>query len=99
MSTCSSTSLTALVTTSTFCAAPLSTTHPESLLCPYSVMQADTLPQIFGGLLGPEEGGCYLYGRSFNPTVRYLGKQMAAIEGTEAGYGTSSGILLSPICS
>lgn len=37
-------------------------------------------------------GGCYLYGRSFNPTVRYLGRQLAAIEGTEAGYGTSSGV-------
>lgn len=36
--------------------------------------------------------GCYLYGRSFNPTVRYLGKQLAALEGTEAGYATSSGM-------
>ena len=59
-----------------------------------AVMQADTLPQIFGGSLNPETGGCYLYGRSFNPTVRYLGRQLAAMEGTEAGYGTSSGRLL-----
>jgi hypothetical protein len=36
-------------------------------------------------------GACYVYGRSFNPTSRYLGRQMAALEGTEAGYVTSSG--------
>jgi O-acetylhomoserine/O-acetylserine sulfhydrylase-like pyridoxal-dependent enzyme len=37
-------------------------------------------------------GACYLYGRSFNPTVRYLGRQLAAFEGTEAGYAVSSGL-------
>ena len=37
-------------------------------------------------------GACYLYGRSFNPTVRYLGRQLAALEGTEAGYACSSGM-------
>lgn len=37
-------------------------------------------------------GACYLYGRSFNPTVRYLGRQLAALEGTEAGYAVSSGL-------
>lgn len=40
----------------------------------------------------PVLAGCYLYGRSFNPTVRYLGRQLAALEGTEAGYATSSGM-------
>ena len=63
--------------------------NARSVSC--AVMQADTLPQIFGGSLSPDAGGCYLYGRSFNPTVRYLGRQLAALEGTEAGYGTSSG--------
>ena len=36
-------------------------------------------------------GACYLYARSFNPTVRYLGRQLAALEGTQAAYPTSSG--------
>ncbi len=39
-----------------------------------------------------DTGACYLYGRSFNPTVRYLGRQLAALEGTEAGYAVSSGL-------
>lgn len=38
-----------------------------------------------------DAGGCYLYGRSFNPTVRYLGRQLAALEGAEAAYCCSSG--------
>eukprot|EP00887_Chlorella_sp_A99_P007420 scaffold2.g7420.t1 len=57
----------------------------------FTVLEADTLPDIFAGAKGPE-GGCYLYGRSFNPTVRYLGRQLAAIEGTEAAYCTASGM-------
>lgn len=40
-----------------------------------------------------DAGACYLYGRSFNPTVRYLGQQLAALEGMEAGYTCSSGAL------
>ncbi|MEE8487733.1 MAG: cystathionine beta-lyase, partial [Gemmatimonadota bacterium] len=40
----------------------------------FTVMHADTLPEIFSGLKGPEEGGCFLYGRHFNPTVYVLGK-------------------------
>ena len=31
------------------------------------------------------------YGRSFNPTVRYLGRQLAALEGGEAAYCCASG--------
>lgn len=58
----------------------------------FTVMHADTMPAIFTGLLGPEAGGCYLYGRHFNPTVSVLGRQLAAMEGCEAGYCTSSGM-------
>lgn len=58
----------------------------------YTVMDADIMPEIFGGRMGPDTGGCYLYGRHFNPTVYVLGRYLAAMEGTEAGYATSSGI-------
>ena len=57
----------------------------------FTVMHAGTLPDIFHGLRGPEEG-CYLYGRHFNPTVYALGRQLAAMEGTEAAYATASGM-------
>jgi methionine-gamma-lyase len=58
----------------------------------FSVLKAETLPAIFQGQFGPEQGGCYLYGRHYNPTVYTLGKQIAHIEGAEAGYCTSSGL-------
>jgi methionine-gamma-lyase len=58
----------------------------------YTVMEAGLMPEIFQGRMGPDTGGCYLYGRHFNPTVYVLGRYLAAIEGTEAGYATSSGI-------
>ncbi len=58
----------------------------------FTVMQADIMPEIFHGLRGPESGGCYLYGRHFNPTVYVLGRELAAIEATEAGYCTASGM-------
>ncbi len=57
----------------------------------FTVMAAETMPELFSGRVGPE-GGCYLYGRHFNPTVYALGKQLAAIENTEAGYATASGM-------
>ncbi|MCB9673105.1 MAG: aminotransferase class I/II-fold pyridoxal phosphate-dependent enzyme [Alphaproteobacteria bacterium] len=57
----------------------------------FTVMQASTMPDIFQGRSGPE-GGCFLYGRHFNPTVYVLGKQLAALEGTEAGYCAASGM-------
>jgi methionine-gamma-lyase len=50
------------------------------------------MPEIFAGRRGPDEGGCYLYGRHFNPTVYVLGRYIAALEGTEAAYATSSGM-------
>lgn len=60
----------------------------------FTVINADTMPQIFQGLRGPEDagGGCYLYGRHFNPTVYVLGKQIAAYEGSESAYCTASGM-------
>ena len=58
----------------------------------FTVMDADTMPEVFQGRFGPEQGGCYLYGRHFNPTVYALGKQMAALEGAEAAYCTASGM-------
>ena len=53
----------------------------------FTVLNAATLPDIFQGRMGPEDGagGCFLYGRHFNPTVYVLGRQLAALEGAEAG--------------
>jgi len=39
-----------------------------------------------------EMEGCYLYSRHSNPTVNALGKKIAAMEGTEAALGLSSGM-------
>lgn len=58
----------------------------------FTFMHADTMPEIFHGNLGPDHGGCYLYGRHFNPTVYVLGRQIAALEGAEAGYCSASGM-------
>ncbi len=58
----------------------------------FTVLKAAMMPEIFQGRHGPDTGGCYLYGRHFNPTVYVLGRQLAAIEGTEAGYCAASGL-------
>ena len=58
----------------------------------FTVIDAETMPEIFQGHLGPDVGGCYLYGRHFNPTVYVLGRQIAAYEGAEAGYCAASGM-------
>jgi len=58
----------------------------------FTVLEPTTMPEIFQGHLGPETGGCYLYGRHFNPTVYVLGRQIAAYEGADAGYCTASGL-------
>lgn len=57
----------------------------------FTVMHPEMMPELFSGHSGPAQG-CYLYGRHFNPTVYRLGEQMAALEGTEAAYCTSSGM-------
>lgn len=58
----------------------------------FTVMAPGTMPEIFAGQRGPEAGGCYLYGRHFNPTVHALASELAAMEGTEAAYCTASGM-------
>jgi methionine-gamma-lyase len=58
----------------------------------FTVMDPDTMPQLFKGIKGPDAGGYYLYGRHGNPTVRVLARYLAAMEGTEAGLCTASGM-------
>ena len=48
----------------------------------FTVLKSGTMPEIFHGEKGPDQGGCYLYGRHFNPTVYNLGKQLAAARST-----------------
>ena len=57
----------------------------------FTVMKPGTMPELFEGRKAAPEG-CYLYGRHFNPTVYQLGRQLAAIEGTEAAYCSASGM-------
>ena len=58
----------------------------------FTVQHPETMPEIFGGLKGPEKGGCFLYSRHFNPTVDVLSRYLAAMEGTEAAVCTASGM-------
>jgi methionine-gamma-lyase len=58
----------------------------------FTAMHPDILADLFTGEKGPDKGGCYLYGRHFNPTVYNLSRQLAALEGTEAAYCTASGM-------
>jgi len=58
----------------------------------FTAMHPDILADMFTGEKGPDRGGCYLYGRHFNPTVYNLSRQLAALEGTEAAYCTASGM-------
>ena len=57
----------------------------------FTVIDPETMPALFQGRAGPDKG-CYLYGRHFNPTVFNLGRQMAALAGTEAAYCSASGM-------
>ena len=58
----------------------------------FTVQHPETMPEIFGGLKGPEKGGCFLYSRHFNPTVDVLSRYLAAMESTEAAICTASGM-------
>lgn len=58
----------------------------------FTVMTPETMPQIFKGVRGPEQGGCYLYSRHFNPTVDVLARYLAAMEDTEYAICTASGM-------
>lgn len=57
----------------------------------FTVMEPETMGKMFAGELGPDRD-FYIYSRHFNPTVLNLGRQMAAMEGTEAAYCTASGM-------
>nr|GEZ04800.1 methionine gamma-lyase-like [Tanacetum cinerariifolium] len=57
----------------------------------FTVMEPETLSRMFAGELGPDRD-FFIYSRHFNPTVLNLGRQMAALEGTEAAYCTASGM-------
>ena len=58
----------------------------------FSVLEPGTMPEIFAGEKTPESGGCFLYSRHFNPTVNVLARYLAAMEGTEAGICTATGM-------
>ncbi|TYJ19575.1 hypothetical protein E1A91_A09G200700v1 [Gossypium mustelinum] len=57
----------------------------------FTVMEPETMRRMFTGELGPDRD-FFIYSRHFNPTVLNLGRQMAALEGTEAAYCTASGM-------
>ncbi|MFZ9993250.1 MAG: aminotransferase class I/II-fold pyridoxal phosphate-dependent enzyme [Steroidobacteraceae bacterium] len=57
----------------------------------FTVLEAGKMPEIFEGRQGPQ-GGCFLYGRHFNPTVLVLARHLAAIEATASAYCTASGM-------
>ena len=54
----------------------------------YTFMQAQSMTNTFSG----EEEGCFLYSRHWNPSNKYLADALAAMEGTEAGWVTASGM-------
>ena len=58
----------------------------------FTVMDPATMPEIFQGLRSPDEGGCYLYSRHFNPTIDVLARYLAAMENTEYAVCTASGM-------
>jgi len=57
----------------------------------FTVLEAGKMPEMFGGRAGPK-GGCFLYGRHFNPTVMVLSRHLAALEATPSAYCTASGM-------
>eukprot|EP00897_Mesotaenium_endlicherianum_P004754 jgi/Mesen1/4306/ME000022S03597 len=57
----------------------------------FSFQGPHDMDRYFTGEAGPDQE-VYLYSRHYNPTVMHLGRQLAALEGTEAAYCTSSGM-------
>ena len=57
----------------------------------FTVLEAGKVPAIFEGREGPQ-GGCFLYGRHFNPTVMVLARHLAALESMPSAYCTASGM-------
>ena len=58
----------------------------------FTVMEPQTMPQLFQGQCPPEQDDCFLYSRHTNPTVEVLSRYLAAMEGTEAALCTASGM-------
>lgn len=54
----------------------------------FTFMQAKTMLETFEG----EAEGCFLYSRHWNPSNKFLADAIAAMEGTEAGWVTASGM-------
>ncbi len=54
----------------------------------YTFLQAKTMTETFHG----EAEGCFLYSRHWNPSNKYLADVLAAMEGTEEGWVTASGM-------
>jgi methionine-gamma-lyase len=54
----------------------------------FTFMQAKTMSETFQGVAE----GCFLYSRHWNPSNKYLADALAAMEGTEAAWVTSSGM-------
>jgi methionine-gamma-lyase len=54
----------------------------------YTFLQANTMRDTFHG----EQEGCFLYSRHWNPSNRYLAEALAAMEGTQSAWVTSSGM-------
>lgn len=58
----------------------------------FTVIDPQTMPEIFAGLRGPDKGGCFLYSRHFNPTLDTLARYLAAMEATDHAVCTASGM-------
>jgi len=54
----------------------------------YTFLEADTMEDTFHG----ETQGCFLYSRHWNPSNKYLADALAALEETESGWVTASGM-------
>ncbi|KPL22516.1 MAG: cystathionine beta-lyase, partial [Bacteroides sp. SM1_62] len=54
----------------------------------YTFLAADTMEDTFHG----ETQGCFLYSRHWNPSNKYLADALAALEETESGWITASGM-------
>lgn len=54
----------------------------------FTFMEAGTMEDTFHG----DAEGCFLYSRHWNPSNKYLADALAAMEGTEAGWVTASGM-------
>ncbi len=54
----------------------------------YTFLEADTMVDTFHG----EAQGCFLYSRHWNPSNKYLADALAAMEETEEGWITASGM-------